>query len=202
MAEASARDVCLDSYRHLFRPNLLQGQVALVTGGGSGICFRITEIFMRHGCDTIIMGRKEKRLEEAAARLRAATGRHCVAAPCDVRNSANIEEAIVKAMDKLNNRPISILVNGAAGNFLCPADSLSPKGFRTVLDIDAVGTFAVSRCVYDLCFKKLGHGVILNISATLYYTGNVMQLHAGAAKAAVDAVTRHLAVEWGGKGVR
>ena len=202
MSESNPRDVCLDSYQHLFRPNFLSGEVALVTGGGSGIGFRIAEVFMRHDCDTIIMGRKEKRLEESAELLRDATGRQCIAAACDVRKGKDVEAALAKAIEELGGRPVTILVNGAAGNFLCPAESLSPKGFRTVLDIDAVGTFTVSRCVYDLCFKKLGRGVILNISATLYYSGSVLQAHAGAAKAAVDALTRHLAVEWGDKGIR
>ncbi|XP_065180652.1 peroxisomal 2,4-dienoyl-CoA reductase [(3E)-enoyl-CoA-producing]-like [Sycon ciliatum] len=197
-----SRDVCLDSYQPMFRENLLQNQVALISGGGSGIGFRITEVFMRHGCDAIIMGRKEQRLREAAARLSSATGRTCIAAPCDVRQSEMVDSALREALSKLGNRHVNILVNGAAGNFLCAADSLTPKGFRTVLDIDAVGSFILSRCVYDRCFSKNGGGVILNISATLYYKGDVLQAHAGAAKAAVDALTRHLAVEWGDRGVR
>jgi peroxisomal 2,4-dienoyl-CoA reductase len=71
-----------------------------------------------------------------------------------------------------------------------------------VLDIDTVGTFSVTRAVYDLCFKEQGGGVVINITATLHYTGTVLQVHAGSAKAAIDAMTRHLAVEWGPQGVR
>ncbi|MEX1363235.1 MAG: SDR family oxidoreductase, partial [Nannocystaceae bacterium] len=94
-----------------------------------------------------------------------------------------------------------IVVNGAAGNFLCPAAQLSSNGFRTVLDIDAVGTFNVSRVAFDKALRDRG-GTILNISATLHYGATLMQVHASAAKAAVDATTRNMALEWGPAGVR
>src|SRR5207247_6022759 len=95
---------------------------------------------------------------------------------------------------------VDIVVNGAAGNFLCAADELSPNGFGTVVDIDLKGTFNVCRAAFAQL--KEHHGQILNISATLHYLGTPMQLHVSAAKAGVDALTKNLAVEWGRYGIR
>ena len=95
---------------------------------------------------------------------------------------------------------LDILVNGAAGNFLCVAEKLSPNGSGTVVDIDLKGTFHVSRAA--LPHLKLRGGVILNVSATLQYLGTIGQVHAASAKAGVDTMTRTLAVEWGPYGIR
>ncbi len=92
-------------------------------------------------------------------------------------------------------------MNNAAGNFLCPSADLSPNGFGTVIDIDTKGTWHVSRAAYRAWLKDHG-GRILNISATLHYGGTPGQVHVAAAKAAVDAMTRTLAVEWGPQGIR
>ena len=89
---------------------------------------------------------------------------------------------------------IDILVNWAAGNFLAPFDKLSSNGFKTVLEIDTLGTFNVSKVVYEKSMEKNG-GNIVNISATLHYNSSSMMTHACAAKAGVDAITRNLAVE-------
>lgn len=96
---------------------------------------------------------------------------------------------------------VDVLVNGAAGNFLAPFENLSLNAFRTVMEIDTFGTFIVSKAVYMMAMKDKG-GVILNISASLHYNGTAFQLHAGTAKAGVDAMTKHLAVELGPKGIR
>src|SRR4030095_9820597 len=95
---------------------------------------------------------------------------------------------------------IDIVVNGAAGNFLCAANELSPNGFGTVVDIDLKGTFNVCRATFEQL--KEHQGQILNISATLHYLGTPLQIHVSAAKAGVDALTRNLAVEWGAYGIR
>ena len=95
---------------------------------------------------------------------------------------------------------IDIVVNGAAGNFLCAADQLSANGFGTVVDIDTKGTFNVCRAAFEELKKSQGQ--ILNISATLHYLATPMQIHVSAAKAGVDAITRNLSVEWGRHGIR
>ncbi|XP_057358770.1 peroxisomal 2,4-dienoyl-CoA reductase [(3E)-enoyl-CoA-producing] isoform X2 [Manis pentadactyla] len=184
-------DDCLLEYHHLFCPDLLRDKVAFITGGGSGIGFRIAEVFMRHGCHTVIASRSLPRVSMAARKLASATGQQCLPLSLDVRVPAAITAAVDQALKEFGK--IDILVNCAAGNFLCPASVLSFNAFKTVMDIDALGTFNVSR----------DHGgVIVNITATLGTRGQVLQAHAGSAKAAVDAMTRHLAVEWGPQNIR
>jgi peroxisomal 2,4-dienoyl-CoA reductase len=173
--------------------------VAFVTGGGSGICKGITKALMAHGADAAIVSRKLERLEESARELADATGRRCLALAADVREPEQVEAALDRALAELGR--IDIVVNGAAGNFLAPAATLSYNGFRTVMAIDALGTFNVSRAAFDKRLRDHG-GCILNVSATLHYGATPMQIHAAAAKAAVDSITRSLALEWASLGIR
>nr|XP_035939394.1 peroxisomal 2,4-dienoyl-CoA reductase isoform X2 [Halichoerus grypus] len=174
-------------------------KVAFIPGGGSGIGFRIAEIFMRHGCHTVIASRSLPRVSKAAGKLTAATGRRCLPLSLDVRALPAVAAAVDQALKEFGK--IDILVNCAAGNFLCPASALSFNAFKTVMDIDTLGTFNTSRVLYEKFFRDHG-GVIVNITATLGTRGQVLQVHAGSAKAAVDAMTRHLAVEWGPQNIR
>lgn len=192
-------DDCLKEYKYVFQQDLLKGKVAFITGGGSGIGFRITEILMRHGCDTAIASRKLERVQKAAEKLERATGRNCLALQTDVRKPANLEHTVDSILQRYGR--IDILVNSAAGNFLCDAENLTYNAFKTVMEIDTIGTFNASKAVYQKYFKKHG-GNIINISATLAYKGDALQVHAGSAKAAIDAMVKHLAVEWGPDGVR
>ena len=183
----------------VFQGDVLAGKVALVTGGGSGICRGIAAAYARFGAEVCIVGRKADRLAQTAAELETETGRKVLAHAADVRNPDAIAEAVKATLDRFGK--LDTLVNGAAGNFLAPAAALSPNGFRTVIDIDLCGTFNASRAAFEsLC--KSGDALVLNISATLHYHGTPLQVHASAAKAGVDAVTRNLAVEWGRFGVR
>ncbi|XP_027718762.1 peroxisomal 2,4-dienoyl-CoA reductase-like isoform X2 [Vombatus ursinus] len=194
-----ATDDCLRSYSYLFSPDILRDKVAFITGGGSGIGFRIAEIFMRHGCQTVIASRNQQRVSDAAKKLIAATGQQCLALSLDVRQPQTITAAVDKALKMFGK--IDILINGAAGNFLCAASSISFNAYKTVIDIDTIGTFNVSKVMFEKYFQDHG-GVIINITATLDYRGQALQVHAGTAKAAVDAMTRHLAVEWGHHNIR
>jgi 2,4-dienoyl-CoA reductase [(3E)-enoyl-CoA-producing], peroxisomal len=185
--------------QNVFHKDVLAGKTAFVTGGGSGICKGIAAAFAAHGADVAIVGRKADRLEAAASELAAASGRRVLALPADVREPPQVEGALDRAVAELGK--VDIVVNGAAGNFLAPAASLSYNGFRTVIAIDTLGTFNVCRAAFDRGLRDRG-GIILNISATLHYTATPLQAHAAAAKAAVDSLTRTLAVEWGGLGIR
>jgi peroxisomal 2,4-dienoyl-CoA reductase len=138
-----------------------------------------------------------KHLEPAAAAINAAGGK-AIAVAADVRQPAEVENAVARTVEAFGK--IDIVVNGAAGNFLCAAEELSPNGFGTVVDIDLKGTFNVCRATFAQL--KEHRGQILNISATLHYLGTPLQLHVSAAKAGVDALTRNLAVEWGRHGIR
>ncbi|KFP32702.1 Peroxisomal 2,4-dienoyl-CoA reductase, partial [Colius striatus] len=136
---------------------------------------------------------------QASKKLEAATGQQCLALSMDVRQPQTIVAAVEAALKEFER--INILVNGAAGNFLCPASALSFNAFKTVIDIDTIGTFNTSKVLFEKYFRDHG-GVIVNITATLSYRGQALQVHAGSAKAAIDAMTRHLAVEWGPNNVR
>jgi peroxisomal 2,4-dienoyl-CoA reductase len=183
----------------IFSESLFSGRVALVTGGGTGVGCGIAEALARHGADVAIVSRKPENLGPAAERIAATTGRRCLPIPADVRQPEAVESAVDRTIQELGG--LDIVVNNAAGNFPCPSGELSPNGFGAVIDIDAKGTWNVSRAAYRAWLKDHG-GQILNISATLHYGGTPGQLHVAAAKAAVDAITRTLAVEWGPLGIR
>ncbi len=181
----------------VFAENILQGKVAFVTGGGTGITGGIARAFAESGGRVAITSRKIENLEPMR-RLIEEAGGECLAVAADVRDFAAVENAVSKTVKRFGK--IDIVVNGAAGNFLCKAEELSANGFGTVLDIDAKGTFNVCRAAFEE-LKKSG-GQILNVSATLHLAATPLQIHVSAAKAAVDAMTRNLAVEWGKHGIR
>jgi peroxisomal 2,4-dienoyl-CoA reductase len=183
----------------VFRDGILSGHVALVTGGGTGICRGIAQAYARFGADVCIVSRKPDVLEKTAAELKAATGRAVMCVAADVRDPDAIGRAVKETVERFGK--LDTLVNGAAGNFLAPAAALSPNGFKTVIDIDLVGTFNAAKAAFE-SLQKSGSGLVLNISATLHYHGTPLQIHASAAKAGVDAVTKNLAVEWGRFGIR
>ncbi|MCC6526745.1 MAG: SDR family oxidoreductase [Polyangiaceae bacterium] len=183
----------------VFRNDILAGKVAFVTGGGSGIGRGITRAMMAHGADAVIVGRNADRLATTARELGVETGRACLAHAADVREPAAVEAAIDTALAAFGR--IDVVVNGAAGNFLAPAAGLSYNGFRTVMAIDALGTYNVCKAAFDRRLRDHG-GNIINVSATLHYGATPLQTHAAAAKAAVDSLTRSLALEWGSLGIR
>jgi len=122
-----------------------------------------------------------------------------VAIPGDIRDPKSCESTVMALVNKFGR--LDVLVNGAAGNFLASASKLSSKGFKTVLEIDTLGTFNMSSAAFKGYMGANG-GIIINISATLQWNGTALQVHAAAAKAAIDAMTKVLACEWGPHGIR
>ena len=181
----------------IFLEGTLKDRVAFVTGGGTGITGGVARALAEAGASVVLVSRKMEHLEPAAAAINENGGK-AFAVAADVRNPEEVEKAIAASVAHFGK--IDIVVNGAAGNFLCAAEELSPNGFGTVVDIDLKGTFNVCRAAFEELKKNRGQ--ILNISATLHYLGTPMQLHVSAAKAGVDALTRNLAVEWGRYGIR
>jgi 2,4-dienoyl-CoA reductase [(3E)-enoyl-CoA-producing], peroxisomal len=180
-----------------FADNILLGKVAFVTGGGTGITGGVARALAKSGAKIAITSRKAENLETMKTLIESEGG-ECFAVAADVRDYEAVDKAIAATVEHFGK--IDIVVNGAAGNFLCKADELSANGFGTVLDIDTKGTFNVCRAAFAQL--KENKGQILNISATLHYLGTPMQIHVSAAKAGVDAITRNLAVEWGRHGIR
>jgi 2,4-dienoyl-CoA reductase [(3E)-enoyl-CoA-producing], peroxisomal len=183
--------------KSVFIDGILNGRVAFVTGGGTGITGGIARALAEAGASVALTSRKLEHLELAAAAINSIGGK-ALAVAADVRQSEEVERAVATTVDRFGK--IDIVINGAAGNFLCKAEELSPNGFGTVVDIDLKGTFNVCRATFEQLKKNQGQ--ILNISATLHYLGTPMQLHVSAAKAGIDALTRNLAVEWGRYGIR
>ncbi|MGH9897588.1 MAG: SDR family oxidoreductase [Pyrinomonadaceae bacterium] len=184
-------------HENIFIHELLKGQVAFVTGGGTGITGGIARALSEYGASVALVSRKREHTEPAAEKINQ-NGGIAIALVADVRDAAEVERGITSTIDHFGR--LDIVVNGAAGNFLCAASDLSPNGFGTVVDIDLKGTFNVCRAAYQELKKR--RGSILNISATLHYLGTPLQSHVSAAKAGVDALTRNLAVEWGRDGIR
>ncbi|HEV7582166.1 MAG TPA: SDR family oxidoreductase [Mycobacterium sp.] len=181
-----------------FRADLLQGKVALVTGGATGLGLEIARVFGNHGARVVICSRKEPNLQAAVRALRE-EGIEAVYGVCDVRRHDEVT-AIVEELLATFGR-LDVVVNNAAGNFPAPISDLSPNGFKAVVDIDLLGTFNVSKAAYDLWLRDHG-GAVVNISAAIQYRGMALQAHVVSAKAGVDAFSRACAIEWGPDGIR
>jgi 2,4-dienoyl-CoA reductase [(3E)-enoyl-CoA-producing], peroxisomal len=176
----------------VFRPDLLAGRVALITGGGTGIGLGIASSLAAAGAHVVIASRKPEHLESAAAQLRSG-GARVSAVEVNVREP----ESVARMIDRVGSEHgrVDVLVNNAAGNFYAPSATLSPNGWRAVVETDLYGTFFCCQAVYPL-MKTQGGGRIVSISMTLHYRGWPLMAHATAAKAGVDALTRTLALEW------
>ncbi len=181
-----------------FAPDLLAGQVALITGGGTGIGRGISLALAKHGADIALVSRKLANMEPTAEAIRG-LGRSVLALEADVRDREAIDRAVGRALEELGR--IDHLINNAAGNFLAPASELSENGWRAVVDIVLNGTFNVSQAIYPV-LRDGGGGSIVNITTRYVATGAPFMAHSGAAKAGVLNLTRSLAVEWGGDGIR
>ena len=183
----------------MFAQDILQGRVALVTGGASGIGLEIAAAYGRLGAAVAILGRKQERLDAALAAL-GAEGIAIAAFRADVRDYEQVEAAVEGAVARFG--ALDILVNNAAGNFKCPTAELSPNGWRTVIDIDLNGTFHGCRAAYEHLKRSVHGGSIISIVTMLAESGWPGAAHAAAAKAGILSLTRTLAVEWGGDGIR
>lgn len=172
-----------------------------VAGGTSGINLAIARAYARRGWAVSVLSRSQANVDEAVATLSEDVGDdgpRPLGFAADVRDAEAVSRALASAAEQRG--PVDALVSGAAGNFLAPANELSSNGFRTVVDIDLVGTFHVVRGAWEH-LRRPGASIV-NITAAQSWVAVPGQVHVGAAKAGIDQVTRTLAVEWGPEGVR
>lgn len=173
------------------------GKHVFVAGGTTGINFAIAKGFAAAGAKVFVVSRKQDNVTNAVTEL-VQSGGTADGATADVRDMEAVEAAFSSAVEAFGE--IDVLISGAAGNFPAFANTISSNGFKSVVDIDLVGTFHVMRAAFP--HLKKPDGVVINISAPQAFVPMQAQVHVCAAKAGVDMVTRCLAMEWGEHGVR
>ena len=180
-------------------PGTYDGEVVVVTGGGTGLGKAIATEFARLGAALGILSRKPEHLA-AGAEAVAAVGARAAAVPCDIREPDGVAAAFDAIEAELG--PIGVLVNNAAANFPVPAEDMSPNAWRTVVDITLNGTFF---CAREFARRHLAAGTpgsIVNVGASYAWTGGPGFAHSAAAKAGVKNMVETLAVEWGPYGIQ
>uniref|UniRef100_A0A8C5QP08 Peroxisomal trans-2-enoyl-CoA reductase n=1 Tax=Leptobrachium leishanense TaxID=445787 RepID=A0A8C5QP08_9ANUR len=186
----------------VFSPGLFRHKVAIVTGGGTGIGKAIAAELLGLGCRVVIASRKLERIKEAANDLQAnispSNPSIVTALQCNIRKEEEVEN-LVKSTLNLYGR-IDFLVNNGGGQFPSPVELISPKGWNAVIETNLTGTFYCCKAVYNAWMKEHG-GAIVNIIADMW-KGFPGMAHTGAARAAVDNLTKSLAIEWAHTGVR
>jgi len=177
----------------MFSDGLLKDRVAVITGGGTGIGLAVAKRLGALGARIVIGSRNSANLETGSAELLHA-GLDPLTVQVDVRNPEQVDELVERTMKHFGH--IDILVNNAAGNFVCRAEDLSPNGWNAVVGIVLNGTFYCSRAVGRQMIQRGAGGAIVSILANYVWTGSAGTIHSAAAKAGVMSLTQTLAVEW------
>jgi len=181
----------------VFKPELLAGQVAIVSGGGSGLGRAAAVELARLGARVVVCGRRAEPLAETVALC--AEGR-CGARSCDIREEEQVD-ALVDAVLADHGR-IDLLVNNAGGQFLTPAEDITPKGFRTVIRLNVEGTWLMTHAVATKAMIPSGAGgKVVNVTISPH-NGLPGMAHSSAARAAVENLTRVLSIEWSRFGIK
>jgi citronellol/citronellal dehydrogenase len=180
----------------IFRPGLLDGQVAIVTGGGSGLG-RATAIELTSlGATVVIAGRRPEPLDETVALCTEGT---CEPVVCDIREEDQVEALVASVLER--HGKIDTLVNNAGGQYMTPAEDITPKGFRTVVRLNLEGTWLMTHAVATRAMIPAGGGRIVNVTLSPHH-GLPGMVHSSAARAAVENMTRALSIEWARFGIR
>jgi NAD(P)-dependent dehydrogenase (short-subunit alcohol dehydrogenase family) len=172
--------------------------VALVTGGGTGIGLAIARRLARDGHDLVLASRSPEHLASGASAL-SGSGASVETVPTDVREPDQVDRLLEHVRARFGR--LDVVVNNAAGNFIAPAEAISPNGWRAVVGIVLDGTFFVSRAAFPLLRERHGSSIV-NIVASYAWMAGPGTAHSAAAKAGVLALTRALAVEWAPHGIR
>ena len=184
-------------YESVFRPGLFEGRTVLVTGGGTGIGRCTAHELAALGAHVVIAARRKEPLEQTAAEIAEAGGR-CETAQLDIRDEQAVESVVADVVARHGR--IDGLVNNAGGQFVQPAAHMSPKGWRTVIDLILNGTFLMSSAVYRHSMQQHG-GAIVNMMADIW-TGFPAMAHRAAARAGIGNLSITLAMEWAASNVR
>jgi citronellol/citronellal dehydrogenase len=174
----------------IFAPDLLAGQVALVSGGGSGLGRASTLELTALGAHVVVCGRRIEPLEETVSMCRQGS---CSAHTCDIREEDQVAALIDGVMERHGR--IDLLLNNAGGQYMAPAESISPKGFRTVARLNVEGTRTMCRAVAERVMLTQGTGTIVNVTLSPH-NGLAGMAHSSSARAAVEGLTGQLAEEW------
>ena len=183
----------------MFKERCLTGRTAIVTGGGTGLGLSMALKFAELGANLVITSRDPAHIEPACEKIRA-HGVKALPIKCDVRHFDEVDAMVAQAEEDLGC--IDVLVNNAAGNFLCPTEDLTPNGFAAVIGIVLQGSFHATLAAGRRMIASGNGGSILNILTTYAWTGSGFVVPSAAAKAGVMAMTRSLAVEWAKYGIR
>jgi citronellol/citronellal dehydrogenase len=175
----------------IFAPGLLDGQVAIVSGGGSGLGRASALELADCGASVVVCGRRREPLEETVAR---ATEGRVEAIECDIREEDQVAALVDGVLER--HGQIDVLVNNAGGQYMTPAEDITPKGFRTVIDLNVEGTWLMSHAVATKAMIPSGRGgKIMNVTLSPHH-GLPAMAHSSAARAAVENLTRVLSIEW------
>jgi citronellol/citronellal dehydrogenase len=183
--------------RNPFARDLFAGQVALVTGGGTGIGRATARELLECGARVVIASRKPEHLKPAVDEL-AALG-EIIAIECDIREPESVEKLVAATLERLGR--IDVLVNNAGGQFPSPASEISPRGWEAVVRNNLNGTFYMTREVARRAMLPARRGAIVNVIANIA-RGFPGFAHTGAARAGVENLTCTLSVEWASCDVR
>jgi citronellol/citronellal dehydrogenase len=182
----------------VFRDGLLDGQVCLITGGGTGIGVATAREMARLGATVVIASRKEEVIERARAGLSVEIGREVYGQTCDIRDRDQVA-ALADSVLARHGR-IDVLVNNGGGQFFSPAEAITGKGFDAVVATNLTGAWNMTRAVVDRWM--LAHGGCVTNVTMLTQGAFPGMAHSVAARAGVEAMTRTLAIEWASRGIR
>jgi len=185
-------------YDSIFRPGLFQGQVHVVTGGGSGIGRCVAHELAALGATVVITGRTQEKLDKVAAEIREDGGQVDTAA-FDIRDEDQVKAAVARIVE--THGRIHGLVNNAGGQFPAPMEMISKRGFEAVVANNLTGGFLMAREVFNQSLSKYGGGAIVNMAADMW-NGMAGMAHSGAARAGSVNLTKTAAFEWARAHVR
>lgn len=183
----------------VFREDLFEQKVVLITGGGTGIGRQLALDFGESGAHVVVAARREEPLADTVAEIEEAGGEASFYADLDIRDEDRIDEVVGDIFDTHDR--LDVLVNNAGANFLSPASAMSPNGWRSIVDINLNGTYLMCRAVGQQWLARDFPGRIVNMSATNAFNGSPLIAHSGASKAGINSLTETLAVEWGASGI-